>query len=98
VLKHSLYFSVSSASLRFNSAFAFAFPADRSLAPAATAHKLHGGGITGGIRCTRAISVASAEPPADTKCQFSAFSRASRPPFRRIICEKVNQWAQVLRP
>jgi len=66
--------------------FVFAFSAASSLTSAMQLHKWHSGGFTGAIRCTHAISVASAEPPADTKCQFSGFSRASRQTFQRINC------------
>ena len=48
------------------------------------------GGHTGTSRCTCVISALSAEPAAMQKCQFSGFSRASRPPFQREICNFCN--------
>ena len=48
------------------------------------------GGHTGTSRCIRAISALSAEPTAMQKCQFSGFSRASRPPFQRENCNLCN--------
>jgi hypothetical protein len=46
------------------------------------------GGNTGTIRCKCAISADTPEPPATQKCQFSGFSRTSRPPFQRKIVTK----------
>jgi hypothetical protein len=54
---------------------------------AAAMHKLHSGGITGAIRCKCANSAPYSLTPADTKCQFSGITGASRPPFQRKICE-----------
>src|SRR5262249_17385857 len=71
-------------------AFVFAFSADFSLSSAATAQQLHGGEHTGAFRDTRVISAASAERPAAQKCQFSGFSAASCPSFRRKICILCN--------
>jgi hypothetical protein len=59
----------------------FEFSADFSLPSAATAQQLHSGGYNRAIRCTCVISATSAGPAADTKCQFSGFSAASRPHF-----------------
>ena len=44
------------------------------------------GGHTGDIRGVDVISAPSAVLPAMQKCQFSGFSRASRPPFQRENC------------
>ncbi len=68
-------------------AFAFAFSADCSLTPAAMAQQLHSGGYSRPIRCKCSNSVASADPTADTKCQFSGVSRVSRQSFQRKICK-----------
>ena len=39
---------------------------------------------------TGVISVASAEPPAAHKCQFSGFLPHNRPPFRRKFCKSCS--------
>ena len=69
-----------------NLQLAAAISAGRSLTSAMQLHKLHGGGYTGAFRRTCVISAQLRELPAATKCQFSGYTGASRPPFRRILC------------
>ena len=52
--------------------------------------KLHGGGISRASRGIGVISVATAEPSAAQKCQFSGISAASRQQFRRNECTNCN--------
>ncbi len=47
---------------------------------------LRGGGIDRAFRCICVISADSTEPPADTKCQFSASLPHTRLPFQRELC------------
>ncbi len=54
-------------------------------------HILHGGGNSRAIRRICVISVALAEPPADTKCQFRGFSPRSRRSFQRKYCKFCNK-------
>jgi hypothetical protein len=51
---------------------------------------LQSGGNDRAIRRISVISAALSEPPADTKCQFSGLTGASRLPFRRIYCINCN--------
>jgi hypothetical protein len=61
--------------------------ADRSLTPAKLNMQFSRGEHTGAIRCTCAISAASAGLPATQNCQFSALLPHSRQSFRREICK-----------
>jgi len=79
------------ATLRY--VYAFAISAVSSLTSAATAQQLHSGGISRAIRCKCVISVASAEPIARQKCQFSGFAAASHLSFRRKLDTKIANFA-----